>query len=65
MNNHECTQEPTISRIDKKIDVIDEKLDKYLEKTIQTETRVGFITTGFIILIAPVIVGVILFFIKG
>ena len=58
---HFCKQEPVIHNIDKKLDVIDAKLDKYLEKTVQTETKMGFITTGLVVLIAPIIVGIILF----
>lgn len=61
--DHECKQEPTIRNIDKKLDIIDAKLDRYLEKTTRMETKMGFISTGFVVLIAPMIVGIIVYLI--
>lgn len=58
-----------MERIEGKLDKIDSKLNTYIEKTMEKttrlETKVGFITTGFIVLVAPVVVGLILLLIKG
>lgn len=63
METHDCKQEHVFSRIDKKLDSIEAKLDIYLAKTIQNEVKLGFITTGFSILLVPVLVGIIIFWV--
>lgn len=57
-----CEQEPIIERIEKKIDSIDDKLGKYLEKTAILETKMGFITTGLLVVVVPLILAVIKFY---
>lgn len=66
-----CKQEPAINaisrqvdKIDTKVDKIDEKLDAFIERQAKTETKLGFISTGFLVLVAPVLVGIILYLIK-
>jgi hypothetical protein len=63
-DNFDCKQEPTISRIDKKLDVIDEKLDKFLEKTTRIETQMGAVKTGFVVVLGPAIVAAITYVIE-
>jgi hypothetical protein len=59
MKTHECDQEPIISRIEKKVDSIDDKLDSFLNKTTRLETQMGFIKTGFTVIIAPLLIYVL------
>ena len=60
--NHKCTQEPSIERIEKKVDSIDAKLDRYLEKTAVIETKMGFITTGILVVVVPLLLTMIKFY---
>ena len=54
-----CNQEPTIERIDKKLDIIDSKIDSFIQRTTVLETTMGFIKTGFLVFITPIIIMVI------
>jgi hypothetical protein len=65
MDHIECRQEPTILRIETKIDSIDEKLDRYNQKTVVNETQIGVIKTGFIVVVGPIIVGLIIYLITN
>jgi preprotein translocase subunit SecY len=58
-----CKYEVSISRIEAKIDGIDEKLDRFLEKTIKVETQMGSVLTGFVV-IGPIVIGAIIYILE-
>ena len=59
---HICDQESSIERVEKKVDSIDAKLDKYLEKTTVLETKMGFVTTGVLVVVVPLLLAIIKFY---
>ena len=59
---HICNQESSIERVEKKVDSIDAKLDKYLEKTTVLETKMGFVTTGVLVVVVPLLLAIIKFY---
>ena len=56
-----CKQEPTISKIERKLNNIDLKLDRFLVKTTRIETIIGILKAIFIVIIAPVLVGFLIY----
>jgi hypothetical protein len=64
MSGHKGSQEDALTRIEHKIDIIEQKLDKFTERTTKLETQVGVITTGFIVLGAPILVAIITYLIQ-
>ena len=59
-----CKYESTISRVEKKLESIDEKLDRFLEKTTRVETQMAAVMTGFIV-IGPICIGTIIYIIQN
>ena len=58
-----CKYEVSIARIETKINSIDEKLDKFLEKTVKVETQMGSVLTGFVV-IGPIVIGAIIYILE-
>lgn len=56
-----CKQEPTISKIEKKLNNIDLKLDRFLVKTTRIETIIGILKALCIVVLGPIIVGVVIY----
>lgn len=55
--DHRCKQDTSIERIEAKIDKLNEKIDTYLKKTTVLETKMGFISTGLLTFMVPILVG--------
>jgi uncharacterized membrane protein len=61
----DCKQEPTISRIEMKIDNIDEKIDRFIERIATLEASMGFIKGGVLYVIIPIVLCLVGAYIKN
>ena len=62
---HKCEQEQILKDIKDQLSSVEAKLDNFLERIVVTETKMGFITTGLAVVIAPLLVGIAVYFLTG
>ena len=61
--NCECSQEKIISRIEEKIDILDVKINRFIERTSILETKMGFIATVVLVCL-PIISSITIFMLR-
>ena len=65
MSDHKCSQESSIERVEKRLESIETKIDKFIQRVTVLDTQFGFVKTGLLVVVVPVLVYIIQQFIRG